>query len=137
MLIAVAMAFHWDLGRIWEIASNPPHGQMPWLAPNQVPVASHTRWFDFRLDPRIEMTFWAILIGTFVAIIGAYGSDQVLVQRYLAAGSKERMARSLTGSSLLVIPVSYGLYLTGVGFVAYYYHFVNQPGYEGYVPAVV
>jgi len=130
MLVAVAMAFQWDIGKIWEIAAHPPQTAMPWHQPGQVLVESHTRFLNFDLNPTVEVTFWVILIGGFVSQVGAYGSDQVLVQRYLAAGSKKKMAKSLLFGSLLIIPVSFALYFTGIGFVAYYDYFIHRPGHE-------
>jgi len=38
-----------------------------------------------------------VMINTFLSVVGSYGSDQVLVQRYLAAGSRKKMAASLIG----------------------------------------
>jgi Na+/proline symporter len=66
-------------------------------------------------------TIWGLFIGTLVYQVGAYGSDQVLVQRYLAAGSGRMMARSLIFCGLLEMPVIGALYLLGLGFFAYYH----------------
>jgi Na+/proline symporter len=68
-----------------------------------------------------EMTLWGILLGLLVTQVGAYGSDQVLVQRYLAAGSGRMMAKSLIFSGILQIPVMATLYLLGLGFFAFYH----------------
>ena len=130
ILVAVAIAFHWDISQIWNIAAHPPQTPMPWLQEGQTPIETHTRFFNFDLNPTVEMTFWAILVGVFVSLVGAYGSDQVLVQRYLSAGSKKQMVKSLLFGSLLNIPVSCLLYCTGIGFVAYYHYFMNKPDHE-------
>jgi Na+/proline symporter len=39
------------------------------------------------LDPRVRITVWSGLIGTFVAFLARYGADQVVVQRYFTARS--------------------------------------------------
>lgn len=39
------------------------------------------------LDPRVRITLWSALLGTFVAFIARYGCDQVVVQRYFTARS--------------------------------------------------
>jgi Na+/proline symporter len=39
------------------------------------------------LDPRVRITLWSALLGTFVAFVARYGCDQVVVQRYFAARS--------------------------------------------------
>jgi Na+/proline symporter len=38
-------------------------------------------------DPRIPITLWSGLIGTFVAFLARYAADQVVVQRYFSARS--------------------------------------------------
>ena len=44
-------------------------------------------WKFLSFDPRIRMTLWSGLIGTFVAFMSRYGADQVVMQRYLTAKS--------------------------------------------------
>jgi sodium-coupled monocarboxylate transporter 8/12 len=102
--------FHGDFGQIWQAAA----------------AAGHTKILSASFHPGDaaswkEMTIWGLFIGTLLYQVGAYGSDQVLVQRYLAAGSGRMMARSLVFCGLLVIPVIGVLYLLGLGFYAYYH----------------
>lgn len=129
VLVGVAMAFHWDFAQIWRIASHPPTTVAPWQQGPADTTTCHTRMFDFGTS-FYQMTFWIVLLNTFLSMVGAYGSDQVLVQRYLAAGSGKKMAVSLIGGSLITVPVNVLLYATGVFLVAYYYHFLNIPGHE-------
>ena len=110
MAAVVLWSFNGDALKIWQVAAE----------------AGHTKMFTFSynfLDPSFwtEMTVWGIFLGTLVTQVGAYGSDQVLVQRYIAAGSGRMMARSLLFSALLIIPVATILYLLGLGFFAYYH----------------
>lgn len=128
ILVFVAMAFHWDIAQIWRIASHPSSTLAPW-SQGHPDITSHTRIFDFGTS-FYQMTFWIVALNTFLTVIGSYGSDQVLVQRYLAAGSAKKMALSLVGGSLISLPVSILLYATGVFLMAYYHHFLNVPGYE-------
>lgn len=128
VLVGVAMAFHWDLASIWRIASHPGSATAPWLHGKTDPTG-HTRMFDFGTS-FYQMTFWIVMMSTFLQVVGSYGSDQVLVQRYLAAGSRKKMVLSLIGGSLLNLPLSLCLYGTGVFLVAYYNHFLNMPGHE-------
>ena len=93
---------------------------------NVAAANGHTRMFNFDsnfFDPQfwLEMTLWGIFLGTLVSLVGAYGSDQVLVQRYIAAGSGRLMAKSLMFSAFLQIPVMVLLYFLGLGFFAYYH----------------
>ncbi len=110
MTVIVLCSFHGNLSHIWQIAAENGHTKM------------FTFSYDF-WDPRfwLEMTVLGIVLGLFVSQVGAYGSDQVLVQRYIAAGSERMMAKSLFFSSLLQIPVMVLLYFLGLGFFAYYH----------------
>ncbi|MDB6170255.1 MAG: hypothetical protein JWM88_3119 [Verrucomicrobia bacterium] len=128
ILIGVSTAFGWDLSAIWNLASHPPSESVPWLD-GKSSAASHTRMFDFSFSPA-AMTFWAVIINSFLTFVGSYGSDQVLVQRYLSAGSKKSMAASLIGASLLTVPVNLIFFATGVFLVAFYYRFLHVPGHE-------
>jgi SSS family transporter len=128
VLVGVLMAFHWDFGLIWSIASRPSPADAPWLG-GHPETAGHTRMFDFG-GSIYQMTFWAVMINTFFQAVGSYGSDQVLVQRYLSAGSARKMAASLIGGGLLTLPVNLLLFATGIFLVAYYSHFLHTPGHE-------
>jgi SSS family transporter len=110
MAAVVLWAFNGDVAKIWQM--NAEAGRTKMI------TASLNFW-----DPKfwMEMTIWGIVLGTMISSVGAYGSDQVLVQRYLAAGSARLMAKSLIFSGLLALPVSIVLFLLGLGFYAYYH----------------
>jgi len=78
--------------------------------------------FDFRLDPTIRFGTFAILIGSFLEGLSAYGADQVAVQRYISARDTRT---SQTGfviaqvASLIVMP---GLLVIGMGLFSYFHH---------------
>jgi sodium-coupled monocarboxylate transporter 8/12 len=111
VMAAIVLRFcHGDVSHIWRVAADAGHTKM--LTISFKPLEG-----DFWK----EMTIWGLLAGTLVYQVGAYGSDQVLVQRYLAAGSGRLMARSLIFSGLLVIPVFGLLYPLGLGFFAFYH----------------
>lgn len=128
VLAGVAMAFHWDLAQIWQIASHPSPSTAPWLQ-GKANSADHTRAFEFGFS-FYQMNFWAVITWAFVSMVGSYGSDQVLVQRYLAAGSRKEMVASLIGGSLLNLPINALMFGSGVFLTAYYSHFLTLPGYE-------
>lgn len=127
VLIGVAAQFHWDLGEIWRLASQPMPAGAPWLG-GRVETAGHTRLIDPSLN-LIHMNLWALLISAFLQSVGAYGSDQVLVQRYLSAGTQKRMVWSLLAGGLLIVPVNIALFTTGIGLVAYYARFLGDPAH--------
>lgn len=106
----VLWSFHGDVMGIWRVAAEAGHTEML-----SAPVNFWDRGFWQ------DMTIWGIVLGLLAYQVAAYGSDQVLVQRYLAAGSGRKMAQSLIFSGLLQIPVVIALYLLGLGFFAYYH----------------
>jgi sodium-coupled monocarboxylate transporter 8/12 len=110
MAAIVLRSFNGDLFHIWRVASQAGHTKI---------LTASFKFLD--KDFWKEMTIWGLFIGTLVYQVGAYGSDQVLVQRYLAAGSGRMMARSLIFSGLLAIPVFGLLYPLGLGFFAFYH----------------
>ncbi|MEW6751004.1 MAG: sodium/solute symporter [Candidatus Latescibacterota bacterium] len=63
------------------------------------------------LDPRVRITLWSCWAGTFVAFLARYGTDQAVVQRYLAARSLEHARRGfhLAYGSVIVALVALGL----------------------------
>ncbi|MDA1055163.1 MAG: sodium/solute symporter [Planctomycetota bacterium] len=78
--------------------------------------------FDFTPSMALNFGSWAILIGSFLEALSAFGADQVAVQRYISARSV-RTSQIGFGINLLgmwiVIP---GLLAIGVGLFAYYEH---------------
>ena len=58
------------------------------------PFAPFDKTF-FSFDPRIRMTLWSGLLGTFVAFMSRYGADQVVMQRYLTAKSLSAARKGL------------------------------------------
>jgi SSS family transporter len=106
----VLWTFRGDAGEIWRVAA----------------AAGHTKIVSAPLEfwkPGfwMEMTLWGVLVTAVFGRLGSYGSDQVLVQRYLAAGSARKMAKSLIFCGLLTLPVGGTLYLLGLGFFAFYH----------------
>ena len=77
---------------------------------------------DFTPSMTLKYGTWAILIGSFLEGLSAFGADQVAVQRYVSARN-ERTSQIGFGINLLgmwvVIP---GLLAIGVGLFAYFEH---------------
>ena len=79
--------------------------------------------FDFRInDPTFRFATIAILLGSFLEGLSAFGADQVAVQRYIAA---RNMRTSQTGflinllGMMIVIP---GLLIIGMGLFSFFHH---------------
>lgn len=110
MICVILWHFDGNVLHVWDVAAE----------------TGHTRMFSFDADfltPNFwtEMTVWGIFLGLLVSQVGAYGSDQVLVQRYIAAGSARSMTSSLIFCSLIQIPVSLLLFFLGFAFFAFYH----------------
>lgn len=78
----------------------------------------------FSLDPRIRISFWSALFGTFVAFLTRYSADQMIVQRYLAARSIAQAQKGFTLNYLSAIFSILLLAFLGLAIFAYF----AQPG---------
>jgi len=81
------------------------------------------RIFDFTLSLSKTYTFWAGLVGGMFLTTATHGTDQLMVQRLLAARN-ERDSRRALFASWLVVFFQFTLFLViGVMLFAYYRHF--------------
>jgi solute:Na+ symporter, SSS family len=88
------------------------------------------RMFDFGLDLSRPFTFWSGLVGGGFLALATHGTDQLMVQRYLAAGklSHAQAALALSG---LVIFVQFTLFLLlGVGLACFYSLHSNEANFS-------
>jgi SSS family transporter len=107
MLGAIVYAFGGHVGQIWSIAAQ----------------GGHTRMLDTGLakfSMKTEVTVLGLIIGGAVSTLAMYGSDQVIVQRYLTTGSKNEMAKAVMFNGFVTLPVMGMLWLAGIGLAAYY-----------------
>lgn len=78
------------------------------------------RIFDFSFDPAERFTFWSGLIGGIFLAMATHGTDQLMVQRYLAARSRKEASRALAASGFLIF-AQFALFLfLGIGLACYY-----------------
>jgi SSS family transporter len=82
-------------------------------------AAGKLRVFDFHWSWSNPYTFWAGLIGGCFLTTASHGTDQLVVQRLLSAGS-ERQSRTALLSSWIVIFVQFTLFLT-IGMLLWVY----------------
>ena len=61
------------------------------------------RTFDFRLSFRVLYTFWGGLVGGALLAGASHGTDQLIVQRLLAARGLRDAQRALVGSGVMII----------------------------------
>jgi SSS family transporter len=82
--------------------------------------AGKLQLFDFRDSVWIPYTFWAGLIGGTVFTTASHGTDQLIVQRLLAARGQKQSATALISSGVAVL-LQFALFLTvGIMLWAYY-----------------
>ena len=78
------------------------------------------RVFDLRWSLQDPFTFWAGFVGGAFLTLGTHGTDQMMVQRYLAARSQSDAGRALALSGMVVF-LQFALFLLlGVGLAAFY-----------------
>ncbi|RPI24944.1 MAG: hypothetical protein EHM61_15740, partial [Acidobacteria bacterium] len=78
---------------------------------------------DFTFDVSRTFTFWAGIVGGAFLTFATHGSDQMMVQRYLASGSKRDSQVALILSAIIVF-FQFVLFLViGVMLFAFYRHF--------------
>jgi len=104
MLGAVLFSFHGDVGRIWQIASDAGHTKM---------ITGGFSW--------TEITVWGLIGFNVITVLNSYGSDQLIVQRYLTAGNKKAMTGAVMFNGIVTLPVTLALSLLGVALFAYYH----------------
>jgi solute:Na+ symporter, SSS family len=82
--------------------------------------AGKLQLFDFRGSVWIPYTFWAGLIGGTFFTVASHGTDQLIVQRLLAARGQKQSAAALVSSGVAVL-FQFAMFLTvGVMLWAYY-----------------
>ena len=78
------------------------------------------RVFDFTWNLSSAYTFWSGLIGGAFLALGTHGADQMMVQRYLCARSRQEAGRALVVSGFVVL-AQFALFLfLGVALAAFY-----------------
>ena len=80
--------------------------------------------FDWSPDLELSFGSWAILIGIFLEALSAFATDQVAVQRYIAAKSEQTSKTGFLINLVGIWIVVPSLLLIGVGLFG---HFNNQP----------
>ncbi|MFO7904634.1 MAG: sodium:solute symporter [Planctomycetota bacterium] len=78
------------------------------------------RLFDFTIDLGLKYTFWSGLIGGVFLALATHGTDQLMVQRYLAAGNQKGAGRALMISGFVVCAQFAVFLLIGIGLACFY-----------------
>ena len=77
---------------------------------------------DFSLDPTLRFATVAILLGSFLEGLSAFGADQVAVQRYIAARDMRTSQSGFLINLLGMLVVIPGLLIIGMGLFSYFHH---------------
>lgn len=76
--------------------------------------------FDFSLDSSLPITTWSAIFGTFFATVGMYMGDQMSLQRYMTAESRESIRRSFLINVSGVIGILLMLGAIGLSLAAWF-----------------
>ena len=91
--------------------------------------AQKFRLFDFDFSPAKSYTFWAGVIGGAFLTTSTHGTDQLLVQRLLAARSENQSKLALLSSGVFIL-VQFALFLlVGVSLFVFYKLVPVTPGF--------
>ncbi len=88
------------------------------------------RLFDFSFDLSSPYTFWSGLLGGLFVALATHGTDQLMVQRYLSAGSPKAARRALALSGFVVCGQFALFLLIGVGLACFYNVFPPQESFQ-------
>jgi len=86
--------------------------------------AGRLRLFNFSTDPRELTSFWACIIGGSILCV-PLTTDQAVLQRLFTTKSAADCRQSVILQSILVVPITLLLSLTGIALFAYYH---DNPG---------
>lgn len=76
--------------------------------------------FDFRFD-WTTATFWVVLLGGLGSNLISYGSDQVVVQRYLTTKDEKSAANSIWIGAIMAVPATIIFFSLGTALYAFYH----------------
>ena len=88
---------------------------------NTAGVLGKTKVLDFSWDVSREFTLWAVLFGSTFFLMKTWATDQLILQRYLTAGSTREAKKALKLEACLFVPVLLALKLTGLLLAVYYF----------------
>jgi len=84
----------------------------------------------FSFDPRIRISFWSAIIGTFIAFLTRYGADQVVIQRYLTSKNLAQAQKGFTLNYLVAMGSILLLGFLGLAIHAYFVQMGEFPQYS-------
>lgn len=103
--------FDWQPMRIYNIASS---------VISEETQHPHTKMFSAEFSLQVEATIWAVMFVMFFSIFNQ-GTNQVTMQRLMAAGSRKQMFKALFGSAGVNVFHTSLVVVVSWGFVAFYY----------------
>jgi SSS family transporter len=79
-----------------------------------------TREF-YSLSPFVRLSLWAMLLSSIFIKLGAAGTDQITVQRYLSTRDPKGAVKTMIWGTVLGVPLMLVLYLCGLGLLQFYH----------------
>ncbi len=107
----------------WILLERMPGGWQEIMAAAR--AADKLRLFDFSFNPGANYTFWSGVIGGALLTTATHGTDQLMVQRYLACGSRWKSQVALITSGLVVL-AQFALFLV-IGVMLYVFYGLFSP----------
>lgn len=89
-------------------------------------AAGKLHLLNFAADPAQLTTVWSLLLGGFVLSMAPVTTDQAIIQRLFTTKSARDCRQSIIVQSVIVVPISFTLYLAGVALFVYYQ---GRPGH--------
>jgi solute:Na+ symporter, SSS family len=86
-------------------------------------LTAMTAWEWVRLVFGSEFTLFSATLGAIFTNMGAFGTDQDMVQRLLTAETYQKSRRSLITAALMDVPIAAGFAFIGVLLVAYFHKY--------------
>jgi len=75
----------------------------------------------YSLNPFVRVSLWALLVSAIFIKLGAAGTDQITVQRYLSTRDPKGAVKTMVWGTVLGIPLMLVLYLCGLGLLRFYH----------------
>lgn len=117
-VVQMAIYIAGTLVALWSLGAHVPGG---WSAIHQVGAAAGKfHVLHFGLDLNQSYTFWAGLLGGTFLTMASHGTDQLMVQRMLAARNLRESRLALLSSGLVIL-LQFALFLLiGIGLFVFY-----------------
>jgi len=129
-IMQVAVLFGGAIFALVQLCSITPGTPSDWVALLTV----HDKWRIVDLEwSWTRLTFWGSIIGGLIFNVAAYGSDQVMIQRYMASKSTQDAQRSLYLNAWYTLPIL--LIFFAIGSMLFVFSKANPTAFPSHLAA--